>query len=47
VIYAVVLRATTLAPLDVYAKSGQEDLTAAERKVIAAFIRDIETGFEP
>ena len=47
VIYAVVLRATALALLDVYAKSEQEDLTVAERKVIAALIRDIETGFEP
>ena len=46
VIYAVVLRATTLALLDVYAKSEQENLTAAECKVIAALIRDIEMGLE-
>ena len=45
-IYAVVLRATTLALLDVYAKSEQENLTAAECKVIAALIRDIEMGLE-
>lgn len=46
VIYAVVLRATALALLDVYAKSEQENLTAAERKLVAALIRDIEAGFE-
>jgi hypothetical protein len=46
VIYAVVLRATALALLDVYAKSEQENLTAAERKLIAALIRDIEAGLE-
>jgi hypothetical protein len=47
VIYAVVLRATALALLDVYAKSEQENLTAAERKTIAALIHDIEAEFEP
>jgi hypothetical protein len=47
IIYAVVLRATTLALLDVYAKSGQENLSAAERKIIAALIREIEAGLEP
>jgi hypothetical protein len=46
VIYAVVLRATALALLDVYAKNEQENLTGAERKAVAALIRDIETGFE-
>jgi hypothetical protein len=46
VIYALVLRATTLALLDVYAKSEQENLTAAERKLVAALIRDIEAGLE-
>jgi hypothetical protein len=47
VIYAVVFRATALALLDVYAKSEQENLTAAERKAIVALIRDIEAGIEP
>jgi hypothetical protein len=47
VIYAVVLRATALALLDIYAKSDQADLTVQERKTIAKLIREIETGFEP
>jgi hypothetical protein len=46
VIYAVVLRATALALLDVYAKSDQADLNAQERKIIAKLIREIEAGFE-
>ena len=46
VIYAVVLRATALVLLDVYAKSEQGDLTATERKAIAVLIREIEAGFE-
>lgn len=46
VIYAVVLRATALALLDVYAKSDQADLDAQERKIIAKLIREIEAGFE-
>jgi hypothetical protein len=44
VIYAVIMRATTLALLDVYAKSDQENLTATECRVISALIRDIEGG---
>ena len=47
VIYAVVLRATALALLDIYAKSDQADLSAQERKIIAKLIREIETGLEP
>ncbi|HKN07877.1 MAG TPA: addiction module toxin RelE [Pseudomonadota bacterium] len=47
VIYAVVLRATALALLDVYAKSEQENLSAAECKIISALIREVEAGFEP
>ena len=47
VIYAVVLRATALALLDVYAKRDQADLSAQERKIIAKLIREIEAGFEP
>src|SRR4051794_37696834 len=47
VIYAVVLRATALALLDAYAKTEKEYLTAAERKIIAALIREIEAGLEP
>jgi hypothetical protein len=43
VIYAVVLRATGLALLDAYAKSAQADLSARERKSIAALIRELET----
>lgn len=46
-IYAVVLRATALALLDIYAKSDQADLSAQERKIIAKLIREIETGLEP
>jgi hypothetical protein len=46
VIYAIVLRLTALALLDVYAKNEQENITAAERRTIAALIRDIEAGFE-
>jgi len=42
VIYAVVLRGTALALLDVYAKSERADITASERKMIAALIREIE-----
>jgi hypothetical protein len=45
-IYAIVLRSTALALLDVYAKSEQSDLTAHERKLIAAHIREIEAEFE-
>jgi hypothetical protein len=44
VIYAVVLRATALVLLDVYAKNERADLTADERRTIAALIREIETG---
>jgi hypothetical protein len=47
VIYAVVLRATALALLDVYAKNDQENLTPAERKIVAGLIRTIEAEFEP
>lgn len=47
VIYAVVLRAKALALLDVYAKNDQENLTPAERKIVAALIRDIEAEFKP
>jgi hypothetical protein len=47
VIYAIVLRAAAIALLDVYAKNEQENLTAAERKIIAMLIRDIEAGLEP
>ncbi len=47
VIYAVVLRATALALLDVYPKSKQENLSAAECKIISALIREVEAGFEP
>ena len=46
VIYAIVLRATALALLDVYTKSDQADLTPQERKLIAKLIRAIESGFE-
>jgi hypothetical protein len=46
VIYAVVLRATALALLDVYAKNDQENLTPAERKIVAVLIRAIEAEFE-
>jgi hypothetical protein len=46
VIYAVVLRASTLALLDVYKKSDQANLTAQECKAIAKLIRAIEAGFE-
>ncbi len=42
VIYAVVLRGTALALLDVYAKSERADITESERKMIAALIREIE-----
>ena len=42
VIYAVVLRGEALALLDVYAKSEQANITANERKMIAALIREIE-----
>jgi putative transcriptional regulator len=44
VIYAVVLRASALALLDVYGKSDQADLSAQERKAIAKLIRAIEAG---
>lgn len=46
VIYAIVFRATALALLDVYAKSEQANLTARERKSIAALIRAIEAGLD-
>lgn len=46
VIYAIILRSTALALLDVYAKSEQADLTAQERKTMAALIREMETEFE-
>src|SRR5712692_10159702 len=46
VIYAVILRATALALHDVYAKSGQADLSAAERKAIGKLIREIEDEFK-
>jgi len=45
VIYALVVRATLLALLDVYAENDQENLTSAERKIVAALIRDIEAEF--
>ena len=44
VVYAIVLRATTLALLDVYAKGERADLSADDRRTIAALIREIETG---
>jgi hypothetical protein len=47
VIYAVVLRATALALLDVYTKSDQANLTPQECKTIAKLIRAIELGSEP
>jgi hypothetical protein len=47
VIYAVVLRATALALLDVYGKSEQADLTADERRAIALLIQQIEAGRMP
>jgi hypothetical protein len=47
VIYAVVLRSSALALLDVYAKSAQADLTADELKAIARLIREIETRWPP
>lgn len=47
VIYAVVLRSTALALLDVYTKRDQEDLTPQERKQIAKLIRAIELGSMP
>ena len=46
VIYALILRATVLALLDVYAKNEQENLTSAERKIMAGLIREIEAEFE-
>src|SRR5437764_13657056 len=46
-IYAVVLRSTALALLDVYAKSAQADLSADELKAIAKLIREIETRWPP
>jgi len=47
VIYAIVLRASALALLDVYSKGDQDDLTSPERKQIAKLIREIESGFVP
>ncbi len=47
VIYAVVLRSTALALLDVYAKSSQANITADELKAIARLIREIETRWPP
>ncbi len=47
VIYAIVLRSTALALLDLYAKNEKADLTAGERKAIAALLRDIEAGSQP
>lgn len=46
-IYAIVLRSTALALLDVYTKSDQADLSAQERKAIAKLIRAIEEGLIP
>ena len=46
VIYAIVLRATALALLDVYAKGSQDNLTLQECKSIAQLIRAIESEFE-
>jgi hypothetical protein len=46
VIYAIVMRATTVALLDVYAKSEQENLSGAECKAIASLIAAIETGLK-
>ena len=47
VIYAIVMRASALALLDVYTKSDQEDLAPQERKQIAKLIRAIESGALP
>ncbi len=47
IIYAIVLRATALALLDVYAKGSQDDLTSDELKSIAKLIRAIELEFGP
>ena len=47
VIYAIVLRATALALLDVYAKGSQDNLTPQERKLIAKLLRTIELEFKP
>jgi hypothetical protein len=47
VIYAIVLRATAMAFLDLYAKNAKADLTASERKMIATLVHEIETGKQP
>ncbi|TMI99950.1 MAG: hypothetical protein E6G97_20375 [Alphaproteobacteria bacterium] len=46
VIYAIVLRATALALLDVYTKADKDNLTPAECKTITKLIRSIETDSE-
>jgi hypothetical protein len=46
VIYAIVMQATALALLDVYAKNEQDNLTPQECKAIAKLIQAIETEFE-
>ena len=46
VIYAIVLRATALALLDVYTKADKDNLTPAECKTIAKLIRAIEMEAE-
>lgn len=46
IIYAIVLRATALALLDVYVKGDKDNLTPQECKTIANLIRAIESESE-
>lgn len=47
VIYAIVLKATALALLDVYAKGDQDNLTPQECRTIAKLINAIESESAP